>query len=107
QLPLKTYTTADGLPRDSINRIMRDSRGFLWFCTPEGLARFDGYQFVSYTTHQGLPDRRVNDLLETRHGVYWIATSGGLVRFNPTGNPVPVTENFRHPQSAIRNPSEP
>src|SRR5437867_2190118 len=51
QLPLKVYTIADGLPRDSISRIVRDSRGFLWFCTPEGLARFDGYQFVSYTTH--------------------------------------------------------
>ncbi len=85
QLPIKSYTTADGLARDTIGRIVRDSRGFLWFCTAEGLSRFDGYQFVSYTTHQGLPDRRVNDLLETRQGVYWIATGNGLVRFNPTG----------------------
>ena len=85
QLPIKTYTTADGLPRDQINRIVRDSHGFLWFCTPEGLSRFDGYTFTNYTTEQGLPHRNVNDLLETRAGIYWIATSNGLSRFNPVG----------------------
>ena len=41
QLPIKTYTTADGLARDQINRIVQDSHGFLWFCTAEGLSRFD------------------------------------------------------------------
>lgn len=35
QLPIKTYTTADGLPRNGINRIVRDSHGFLWFCPIE------------------------------------------------------------------------
>ena len=29
QLPLKLYTTADGLARDTINRIVRDSHGVL------------------------------------------------------------------------------
>src|SRR5215217_6120607 len=61
QLPVKKYTTGDGL------------------------SRFDGYQFTNYTTDDGLADRRVNDLLETRSGIYWIATDAGLCRFNPTG----------------------
>src|SRR5213595_1244528 len=87
QLPLKNYTTADGLPRDSISRIVRDSRGFLWFCTEEGLSRFDGYSFTNYSTAQGLPQPAVNDLLETRTGEYWVATDGGLVHFNPRGTP--------------------
>jgi len=47
RLPLKTYTTADGLGHNSIN-IVRDSRGFLWFCTFEGLSSFDGYTFTTY-----------------------------------------------------------
>src|SRR5690242_9877832 len=88
QLPIKTYTTADGLAQDSINQIVRDSRGFLWLCTEEGLSRFDGYQFINYTTDQGLPHRRVSDLLETRRGSYWIATGGGLCRFNSIGAPL-------------------
>ncbi|MBI3950904.1 MAG: hypothetical protein HY314_10680 [Acidobacteria bacterium] len=100
QLPIKTYSTADGLARDSINQIVRDSRGFLWFCTPEGLSRFDGYTFTNYTSKDGLPHRSVRDLLETRHGVYWVATGDGLCRFNPKGrpwsvvrSPLPTTQN--------------
>ena|SRR5215475_9314925 len=50
QLPIKIYTTADGLVRDEINRIVQDSHGYLWFCTAEGLSRFDGYKFTNYTT---------------------------------------------------------
>jgi ligand-binding sensor domain-containing protein len=48
RLPLKYYTVADGLPSNIINRIFRDSRGFLWFCTNEGLSRFDGYTFTNF-----------------------------------------------------------
>src|SRR5213594_1641639 len=48
RLPLKTYTTADGLAHNVINKIVRDSRGFLWFCTVEGLSRFYGYTFTTY-----------------------------------------------------------
>src|SRR5215471_13483629 len=104
RLPIRVYTTADGLPRDQINRIVRDSRGFLWFCTPEGLSRFDGYAFTNYTTDQGLPSRNVNDLLETRSGVYWVATSNGIARFNPTGKPPGVLDSNTNTQSVIRNP---
>src|SRR5437667_7263927 len=87
RLPLKNYTTADGLAHNIVNRIVRDSRGFLWFCTADGLSRFDGYAFTNYGTDQGLPLSGVNDLLETREGDYWVATNGGLVHFNPKGAP--------------------
>ena len=83
QLPIKTYTTADGLAHNVVNRIVRDSRGFLWFCTREGLSRFDGYGFSNYGLEHGLPSAIINDLLETREGVYWVATAGGMCRFNP------------------------
>jgi len=32
RLPIRTYTTADGLAHNIVNRIVKDSRGFLWFC---------------------------------------------------------------------------
>lgn len=83
QLPIRTYTTADGLPRDRVYKIVPDPRGFLWFCTYDGLSRFDGYEFVNYSVAQGLPHRVVFDLLITRSGDYWVATSNGLARFNP------------------------
>ena len=85
QAPVTTHTTVDGLPSNTINRIVRDSRGFLWFCTAEGLSRFDGYAFTNFGSDQGLPQSAVNDFLETRAGEYWIATDVGLVHFNPKG----------------------
>jgi ligand-binding sensor domain-containing protein len=87
QLPIKHYTTADGLAQNAVNRIVRDSRGFLWFCTDEGLSRFDGYTFTNYTTAQGLSHSVIHDLLETRSGSYWVGADVGLYRFNPRGRP--------------------
>ena len=55
QLPLKTYTIADGLVHGSITSIYQDHKGFLWFGTFEGLSRFDGYGFVNYDRRDGLP----------------------------------------------------
>src|ERR1700682_4547079 len=87
QLPIRVYTTSEGLAHNSVHRIVKDSRGFLWFATSEGLSRFDGYQFTTYGTEQGLPHRAVYDLLEARSGLYWIATPAGLCRFDPRSEP--------------------
>lgn len=84
RLPIRVYTTADGLSQNQIVRIVRDSRGFLWFCTREGLSRFDGQTFVSYTQREGLPHRSVRDIVEARDGEYWIATRLGLVHWKPS-----------------------
>jgi ligand-binding sensor domain-containing protein len=83
RLPIKVYTTADGLAHNRVKRIVQDSRGFLWFCTADGLSRFDGYQFTNLGVDDGLPAPSINDLVETTDGVYWIATnSAGVVRFD-------------------------
>ncbi len=84
-LPVKTYTVADGLPRDTVTRIRQDSRGFLWFCTGEGISRFDGVGMTNFTVADGLPNRFVNDFLETKNGTIYIATRKGLARLNPHG----------------------
>src|ERR1035441_8999224 len=81
KLPLKIYTAADGLAHNSVNRIVHDGRGYLWFCTSEGLSRFDGYEFHSYGRRDGLPHRVINDVLETRSGELWVATAGGLCQY--------------------------
>ena len=100
RLPARVFTTADGLANNAVNRIVHDSRGYLWFCTREGLSRFDGHGFTTYGIDEGLPSAFINDVLETREGTYWIATSGGLVRFDPLGtpgqppNPRPMFDTF-------------
>jgi ligand-binding sensor domain-containing protein/signal transduction histidine kinase len=87
QLPVKAYTIADGLAHDEIRKIFQDSHGFLWFCTADGLSRFDGSSFTTYMAKDGLAFSYVDDMLESRRGVYWIATNGGGVsRLNPSAN---------------------
>jgi ligand-binding sensor domain-containing protein/signal transduction histidine kinase len=81
QLPLRRYSTADGLPNNSVFHIASDSRGFLWFATAEGLSRFDGYGFAIQSL--GLPHSTVRQVLIDRHRNYWLATPAGLVRFRP------------------------
>src|SRR5258706_13533036 len=83
QLPLRHYTTADGMANNAVYSIASDSRGFLWFATAEGLSRFDGYRFANQTENTGLPHRSVSQVLIGRHGNYWLATPAGLVRFRP------------------------
>lgn len=85
RLPVKTYVVADGLLRDTIYKIKQDSRGFLWFCTAEGVSRFDGYSFTNFTATDGLSGGNVNDFLETESGDYLFATDNGIARLNPKG----------------------
>ena len=37
----------DGLGSSAVNWILRDSQGFLWFATRDGLSRFDGQKLAS------------------------------------------------------------
>jgi PAS domain S-box-containing protein len=87
RLSFRTFTSSDGLGQDTVNKIVRDSRGFLWFCTGEGLSRFDGFRFKNYTQDDGLPHRNIYDFLETKDGDLLVATNGGLAVLNPLGKP--------------------
>jgi len=48
EFTVKRLTTQAGLPHDNIRDIVRDSTGFLWLATWDGLSRFDGYSFKNY-----------------------------------------------------------
>ncbi len=83
RLALRSYSTADGLARDTVHCILRDHDGFLWFGTGEGISRFNGSTFTSYRAADGLPDRDVRSLIQSRDHTFWLATGGGVVHFNP------------------------
>ena len=84
--PVVTYTTADGLPHNTVLQAIQDERGFLWFGTATSIARFDGGRFTSYGRAEGLDvGTGANDLRIDARGALWIATNGaGIVRFDLT-----------------------
>lgn len=84
RLPVKIYTSADGLGSSAIFRLVRDSRGFIWLCSRDGLVRFDGYRFITYRIGNEDADPAVFDLIPTRNGAYWINLNRGTdYRFIP------------------------
>jgi ligand-binding sensor domain-containing protein/signal transduction histidine kinase len=81
-LPAHTFTSADGMPRDAVFCVVPDQRGFLWLCTADGIAWFDGYAFHNFGVAQGLAHRGVNTAIVTSGGTLLVATDGGLSRLD-------------------------
>ena len=78
-----TWTEEHGLPQDTIRAITQTTDGYLWLGTDEGLARFDGYEFVVFNKTKGnLPGGSVAALAAAADGVLWIGTSSGLTRYH-------------------------
>ncbi|WP_291528242.1 hybrid sensor histidine kinase/response regulator transcription factor [Bacteroides sp. UBA939] len=83
----KRLEVKDGLPSNQINAIHRDSRGFMWFGTASGLARYDGYRFKVFhgsdNDLNSLPDSYIEKIVEDGEGRLWIRTGEtGYVIYN-------------------------
>jgi len=74
-------TNEQGLPQNNVNAIWRDSEGFMWFGTGNGLSRFDGYNFVNFSKPH-LPSNLIQAIAETPDHRIWIGTSQGLCYFD-------------------------
>lgn len=71
----------DGFLSNSVNTILKDRYGIMWFGTDDGLNKFDGTNFTVYRYKPGdstsLPTNEVLALHEDQSGNLWIGTSGG------------------------------
>jgi signal transduction histidine kinase/CheY-like chemotaxis protein/ligand-binding sensor domain-containing protein len=79
----EVWTTADGLPHNSIRAIAQTPDGYLWVATSSGLARFDGVGFTVFTpaNSPGLMDDRLTTLAAAGDGALWIGTGAGVFRY--------------------------
>ncbi|NII29301.1 response regulator [Pseudoflavitalea sp. X16] len=76
-----TISSKDGLLSNSVNAIIKDHYGLMWFATDDGLNKFDGTNFIQYRHLPGdSTSLRANEVLslhEDPAGNLWIGTSGG------------------------------
>ncbi len=83
----KTLDIKDGLTSSQINCILKDGRGYVWFGTPAGLYRYDGYTFRYFQSNSqdgsSLPDSYILSIQEALDGNLWILTSAGYCVYHP------------------------
>jgi len=79
-------TVEDGLPDNYVYSSVQDSRGFMWFGTHNGLAKYDGYRFTVYRHDlddpESISSRLILNVFEDHLGTLWVGTNAGLDRFN-------------------------
>lgn len=81
---VRNYTVADGLPVNSVNGIVQDDDGYLYFSTMDGLVRYDGYDFVTFNSSNspGISYNRLVNMLKTSTGTLWmVGENGSLISY--------------------------
>ena len=95
----KTLDARDGLTSSQINCIMKDSRGYVWFGTPAGLYRYDGYVFRNFQSDSqdgsSLPNSYINSVQETLDGNLLVETASGYCVYHPQ------TESFERDMKQV------
>jgi ligand-binding sensor domain-containing protein/serine/threonine protein kinase len=84
----------DSLPSSTINSIVQDNYGYLWFGTIAGLVRFDGYSFYTLkyqaNSKNSLSNGYINSLAVDKSNNIWIATNGGVNKYNTNTEEITV-----------------
>jgi len=84
----RRLTIDDGLSQSSVNSILQDRKGFLWFATQDGLNRYDGYEFKIFKPEEdqenSLGSRYICSLVEDSSGALWLGTdTSGVDHLDP------------------------
>ena len=89
----KTLNVQSGLSQNTVNAILQDRQGYMWFGTKDGLNRYDGYRFRIFKHSpdgNGPSSNFITALYEGSDGDIWIGTDAGLDLYSP------LTESFTH-----------
>ena len=86
------WTSAEGLPQNTVNDILQLPNGELWVATFGGLARFDGLGFhvVDMAVAEGLPANRIVALAPAGPDDFWFLSQQGHLGKMKGGRAVPL-----------------
>lgn len=64
---LRVLGPRDGMPTSSVNALARDSAGFIWIASTDGLARYDGNGFRVWRHEANDPRSLTGNWVQTVH----------------------------------------
>lgn len=83
----RNLSIQNGLSQNTVNAILQDKKGFMWFGTKDGLNRYDGLSFREFrhniTNNQSLGNNFVTSLYEDMEGNIWVGTDAGVYIYYP------------------------
>jgi signal transduction histidine kinase/ligand-binding sensor domain-containing protein len=84
---LDRWTTADGLPQNTVTGLAQTPDGYLWLSTFDGLARFDGVRFTIFdrSNSPGIRNNRFVSLAAARDGTLFAVTEDHVVTIYRSG----------------------
>ncbi|HUM48284.1 MAG TPA: two-component regulator propeller domain-containing protein, partial [Chitinophagales bacterium] len=82
---MRQFTSSDGLPSNTVNDMLQDDEGFMWFATDEGVSRFDGHHFYNFRKPDGIADDDVIRLGKDQEGRIWFLGFNGKASFYAHG----------------------
>lgn len=88
------WTTADGLPSNTINDLLFDASGLLWIATNSGVSTFNGTTFTNYTTANGLASNTVSRLYKDHLNRIWAEGANTFSFYNGTWQPHPINSQL-------------
>ena len=108
-LSFQNLSAKDGLSQNGVMCIFKDSKGFMWFGTRDGLNKFDGYEFKTYRdsdsfeNNSTISNNFIKDVSEDENGIIWIATNDGLNSFDRNNDKFTTYINSPIDPSTISN----
>ncbi|MDA3928885.1 MAG: ATP-binding protein [Prolixibacteraceae bacterium] len=94
------FTTQDGLSNGTVIKTFRDSKGFLWVCTEDGLNKYDGYNFKKYHPYVNNEVITIsivyNGIVEDKYGRIWLGSSIGLLYYDSEIDKLVSLEAYRN-----------
>ena len=95
---LRQISSREGLSNSAILSICRDSEGFLWFGSVDGLNLYNGVDIQIFKPNintTGSPSSNlIEEVKEAEDGIIWINTNHGLNRYNKKMQEIECFEEF-------------